>query len=407
MLPRVRIIFENGALKQLIASQDGVLGIVATGAAVVDFFALNTPYKITKFSDLEDDLGITELNNPGIYKAVKEFYDEVKSMQDIDASEVNVPLWLMGVADTISLTNMADITQTNYGKALIQGANGVLRGIIFKRTPANGYTPVVTDGLDADVFTAIAKAQELCEWATNTLKAPLFALIEGRSFTDDADDLIDLTTLESNRVGVLIGDTESGANAAVGLLAGRIACNKVSRNIGAVKDGKLSISSGYVGTIDASLAEVSDIHDKGYITLRTHVGRDGYFFTDDPLATLPTDDYKSLTARRTIDKAYRIAYDTLLDELLADVSITDLGAIAPSYAKSIETTVENAIISAMTNNNELGNDPANQNDKGVQCNINVSQNIVSTGILIVIIKIKPKGYSKYIDVKLGFKAITA
>lgn len=405
MLPRVRILFENGALGQLVASQDGVLGLVATGTAVVDTFALNTPYEISKFADLED-LGITEANNPGIYKVVKEFYDEVKLLKNIDASDENTKLWLMGVADTVTLTNMADITQTTLGKALIQGAKGVLRGIIFKRTPAQGYTPTVTDGLDADVFTAVDKAQALCEWATNTLKAPLFALIEGRSFSGDADDLLDLKTKLSNRVAILIGDTEIGANACVGILAGRIAHNKVCRNIGAVKDGKLSLTTGYVGALDASLADVADIHDKGYITLRTHIGRPGYFFTDDPLAAASTDDYHNLTHRRTIDKAYRIAYDTLLDELLGDVPVTDSGTVAPTYAKSVEMKVENAIISQMTNNDELGNDPANQDDRGVQCYISVTQNIVSTGILAVTLKIKPKGYAKYIDVQLGFQAVT-
>jgi len=406
MLPRVRIIFENGALKQLAASENGVLGIVATGAAVVDMFALNIPYKITKFSDLEDDLGITELNNPGIYKVVKDFYDEVKSMQDIDATEENTTLWIMGVADTISLANMADIDNVAYGKAMIQAAKGALRGIILKRTPAPGYTPTVTDGLDSDVFTAIDNAHELCEWATNTMNAPLFAVIEGRSFNDDADDLLDLTTKKCNRVAVLIGDTEPGANAAVGLLAGRIACSGVQRNVGRVRTGKLNISAAYVGSIDVSLADSAGIHDKGYITLREHVGRDGYFFTDDLLATDSDDDYNTLMKRRTIDKACRIAYNTLLNELLDDIPVTDAGTLTPTYAKSVETLVVNDIVSNMTNNGELGNDPADQDDKGVKCTIDYTQNVVTTGKWNVVLKVKPRGCNKYIDVQLGFQAVT-
>ena len=96
----------------------------------------------------------------------------------------------------------------------------------------------------------------------------------------------------------------------------------------------------------------------------------------------------------------------MLDELLGDVPVTDSGTVAPTYAKSVEMKVENAIISQMTNNDELGNDPANQDDRGVQCYISVTQNIVSTGILAVTLKIKPKGYAKYIDVQLGFQAVT-
>jgi hypothetical protein len=397
MLPRVRILFSNGALALPSLKDDGVLGILTTGAPVAGTFVLSTPYKLTKYDDLLINLGITDVNNPGICKLIKEFYDQ----QTTEGTEV----WLMGVADTVSLADMADITET-YGKAFIQGAKK-LRGLIFSRTPAIGYTPTVTAGIDADSYTALTNAQALCEWATDTYKSPMFAIIEGRSYTGVAASLTDLRTLSNNRAGIFIGDTVSGAGSCIGVLAGRIAAGGVQRNVGRVRSGKLNISAGFIGTTDVSLADVTGVHDKGFIALRNHIGRDGYFFTDDPLATSLTDDYNSIMRRRVVDKAYRIAYNTLQDELLDDIPVTNAGTLTPTYAKSVETLVVNDIVSRMTNNGELGNDPSDQDDKGVKCFVDYTQNIVSTGAWNVVLKIKPKGCNKYIDVLLGFLAISS
>ena len=396
MLPRVRIIFGNGALIVPSLKDDGALGFITTGAPVTGTFALSTVYKLTKSDDLTG-LGITDANNHGIYKLVKEFYAQ-------QANE-GVEVWLYAVSDTVTLTEMADVNNT-YGKALIHGARK-LRGIIFSRTPAVGYVPTVTSGLDSDCYTAITKAQELCEWATDVLKSPMFAIVEGRSYTGTPHDLTNLTTLAKNRVACFIGDTASGSGSCIGVLAGRIASSGIQRNVGRVRSGKLNIASAFVGTTDVALIDVTDIHDKGFITLRTHVGRAGFFFSDDPLATGANDDYNTLLKRRTVDKAYRIAYNTLLDELLDDVPVTDAGTLTPTYCKSLETLVENDIISQMTNNGELGNDPTKQDDKGVICFVDHTQQIVPSGEWNVVLKIKPRGCNKYIDVLLGFQVIVS
>ncbi|GAB1403045.1 hypothetical protein MASR1M74_02230 [Lentimicrobium sp.] len=60
----------------------------------------------------------------------------------------------------------------------------------------------------------------------------------------------------------------------------------------------------------------------------------------------------------------------------------------------------------MTANGELGNDPSNQNDTGVECLIDTTQNIVATGFLKVGLRVKPYGYARYINVELGFKTIS-
>jgi hypothetical protein len=305
------------------------------------------------------------------------------------------------------MTDMIALATANGVQDMLNLAKGRIRAIIVHRTPAVGYTPVTTSGIDADVNTAITNAQVTALYTVDTLKAPAFVLIAGLYYQGTPASLTAINLATMNRVGVLIGDTVSGNGCAIGLLAGRLARVPVQRNVGRVKDGAiLGVTTAYLKDKLVEIADPATVHDKGYITLRTHVGRSGYFFSDDPLAAIVADDYHKITARRTVDKAYRVAYDTLLNELNDEVPVTDAGKVSPVYAKSIETKVENAIINTMTNAGELGRDPGNTNDNGVVCFVNTDQNIVSTGVLKITVKVKPYGYAQYITVELGFKTLT-
>jgi hypothetical protein len=399
MLPRVKIDFSNGNLGQVSASADGVIGILATGVTVAGKFVLNTPYKITQASDITGVLGLTLVNNPGLFKLLTELFNQ---------SGDGVEVWVTGFADTVTMTTMATLGTVTGVKEMLLAANGKIRTIIVHRTPASGYVPVTTTGIDSDVAAAMAQAQITALWTADTLKAPVFFLIAGLYYQGTPDTLTDLTAATNNRVGIMIGDTVSGNGCAIGLLAGKLARIPVQRNIGRVKDGAiLGVVNAYLGTVLVQSADVASVNDKGYITLRTHTSRSGYYFNDDPLAAPITDDYNHITARRTVDKAYRIAYDTLINELLDEVPVTDQGKISVAYAKSLENKVESAIINSMTAAGELGNDPANQNDKGVTFYVNPDQNIIATGQVNATLKVKPFGYARYITVQLGFKTLTS
>lgn len=398
MLPRVKVLFENGAIGSVIPSPDKVLGIVCTGATVSTTFVLGTAYTLRKFADLDDNLGITEVNNANIYKLVQDFYS---------VAPEGTELWLLGCADTVTLEDMCDKDE-EYGKALIEAAAGRIRGLIVARTPAALYEPTVTHGIDADCEAAFIKAQALGEWAAETKKAPVFVIVEGRSFDGVPANLPDLTLTQYNRVGCFIGDTEEDSeDACMGLLAGRIASIPVQRHIGRVKDGAIPALDMYIGAKRVELADAESIHDKGFITLRTFVGRSGYFYSDDYLATLVSDDYRSLTARRTIDKAYRIAYDTLLNELLDEILVNVDGTMQHTMIKAWQALVENAISLQMTANGELSADVTDPKDRGVECFIDPTQNVISTSKINVKVRVRPFGYSRFIDCYLGFKAVTA
>lgn len=406
MLPNVKIDFANGAIDASEPMDDGVTGLVCTAVAVTqtvndkteNVFALNTPYLITKLDELVSK-GITsgeEDANATLYKAVKEFYDEAP-----DGSK----LWIMGVADTVTIADIVDKTKDNAKKLLI-AANGTIRTLAVKIKDKSAYTPTVTTGIDGTVRTAITNAQALAEWATETLFAPVMVLLEGRHYTGNAETLVSnpVNTGNNNRVGVVIGDTVADSKgAAVGLLAGRIASIPVQRSVARVRTGSIVATTMYIGGVAAELGNPETINDCGFICPRTFVGKGGYFWSDDKLAAEASDDYSLIPRRRVADKAYRITYTTLINEVAEEISVTDDGKISAPVVKAIQTAVESAIVNNMTSRGNLGNDPSDPNDMGVECYINPDQNIVATSRLDVQVRIKPHGYSKYINVSLGFK----
>lgn len=397
MLPRVKITYANGALGQIEAMADGCLGFLALGASEVDGeknFKLGRAYAVKTLSGLEA-LGVTAENNPNLHRSVKDFYAE---------SGNGVELWLMGFPGSATFTGILDRDTEAGARSLLLASNGKIRGLIAFKTPDGSLSMTLGGGMDSDVSTAMAKAQELGEWAADELHAPIFALIEGYGYGGDPMELTLLTTMSHNRVGIVIGDTTTDSkNACMGIVAGRLAISAVQRKISRVKDGALTPMAVYVGSQLAEMADVEMIHEKGYITFRTFVGKTGYFIADDNLATAVADDYRSLSNRRVIDKAYRIAHNTIAESLNDEVPISSDGNLSPAWCASLKGDVEQAIVSNMTANGNLGNDPSDTNDTGVECTIDYRQAILSTSHLAVGLRVKPNGYAKYIDVELGFK----
>lgn len=390
-LPRVKIIYENGLIGSTSPLDDGVSGVLAHASVVDGKFALNKAYLITSLEALQD-LGITELNNATLYKFVKEFYSEAPQ---------GTKLWIFATADTVSVTNLVDVTG-NFAPTLLEAAKGEIR-MLSVATKAK-TEPTIVDGMDTDVYAAIPKAQALGDHAAETMYAPVLVLLEALHYAGDPADLTNLREMSCNRVGVFVGDTSASSNqGCLGLLAGRIAAIAVQRSIARVKSGAIAADKIYFGAKEASNSEAEIISGLGYITVRDFVGKSGYYFSDDSLAVKSEDDYALIPRRRTIDKASRIAYQTLVDELSDELPLTDAGEIPAQMVKSIQNTVERAIVNGMAAYGNLGTDPSDQNDSGVQVYIDASQNVVSTSKFQVRLRVKPFGYMKYIDVLLGFQ----
>jgi hypothetical protein len=388
MLPRIKISYLNGQLGTVGDSPDGLFAIVCGATAAGSTFELEKAYSVRTLEDLTA-LGVTAENNVRLYKHVKEFYDEAE-----DGTEVVV----YGVQKGTKMSALLD-KNTGSARKLIEVENGRLRGLFVAGD--GGTTGSVTEGLDPDVLSALPVAQQLAEWATDELYAPLFVILEGRGYT--GENMRDLSELAYNRVGILIGDTESGSEGAcMGTLAGRLASVPVQRNAGRVKDGALFPTEMYVGSVkvDEGGSVIAGLYDKGYITPRKYVGRSGYFFTDDRLACDETDDYAHISSRRVIDKAYRIVYDTLLDMMLDELEVNEDGTLQTGIVKNWQQTVEDALNANMTASGELS---AGDDGEGCVCYIDETQNVLATSKVLVTVKVRPFGYARYVDVSLGFQ----
>lgn len=378
----------NGQLGTVGESPDGLFALVCGAAAVTKKLELGKAYTLHSFDELAA-LGVTAENNPRLYKHVQDFYTE---------AEEGTKLVIYPVDKAKTFAELCD-KDTGVIKELIMAENGALRGIFLAGDGREAT--VTTNGLDNDLFTALPKAQQLAEWATVSLYAPLFIILEGRGYKGGV--VKDLHKEAYNRVGVLIGDTvKASEGAAVGLMAGRLATLPVQRNIARVKNGALKPIAMFLGEkpVEENASAVSDLYDAGYITPRKYVGKTGYFFTDDRLACEQTDDYAHITARRTIDKAYRIAYTALLDLMMDELAVNDDGTLRHGIIMAWQQMMENAVNRAMTAAGELS---ADENGAGCKAYIDPKQDVLSTSKIELVLKVRPFGYARYVDVKLGFQ----
>lgn len=410
MLPGINIEFENGNLGTVVPSADGILGVIAHATAPegTPTFDYRTPYQLKSLAAVEALGIIDDVENHVLHKFFNEFFN---------VSGTGAEIWLICIpkdadleASPVYTAKLKDeFVSTKAVETLLNTANGSIKGIVALRNSSAAV--VIEDGLSDEVLELVNAAQIYCVDYMNRKNVPVFTLVEGFAFNGTPSALPDLNEANFNRVAILIGDTDSrtgtyaSKGAALGLLAGRIARNPVHVNIGKVLDGAITAGDVFIKDTAPELFDVEALHDKGFISFRKHNGRSGYFFTDDPMATDGLEDYANITKRRVIDKAYRIAYDTLLDEVLADIPVTNTGTIHPSYIKTLEGRVLGALKANMTNNGELSADAADPNDFGAICKISSTQNLVSTSrIALEYLRVRPKGIARYIDVPLGYVA---
>jgi hypothetical protein len=389
--PKVSIGFENGNLGVVATSPDGICSIVASAVAN-GTFALNTVYTVFSLKEAETLGIIASVDNYELHKTIKEFYAEAG-----DGTE----LWIYGVAKTQTLDQLVADSE-----ALLMASNRRIRFVILKFAPTAAQT--VAEGIITGFPATLAAAQAIADDFTVSKIHPVVFIIEGYNYSGVPGDLTGFSMTTYNRVAVLIGDTETrtgttaSKGAAVGVLGGRIAKNQVHVNIGRVKDGALKPLEFFILDTPVEQVNIDALYDKGFITLTTHVGKSGYYFVDDHLACTVEDDYHFLTRRRVIDKAYVLANGVLTNYVLDDFDLLDGGKLSPIDARTIEAQMERVIAQEMSAKKELSVDVTKANDTGVQCLVETTNNVATTGIIQGKVKVKPKGYGRYLEFTIGY-----
>ena len=384
-LPGIQINFTNGNIGTITPNADGVLGVVANNPTLGNL-GFGEAVLLTSLASAEEGYGITDSSSPDLWAFLASVYSKTP------AAEV----WLMIETQATAYSSLVESAQT-----LAIAAEGRIRAMFLLMSPASGYTPSIQDGLDEEVYIAMEAAELLGVDLTTQYYAPLVTFVGAYGFdsTETHLDMLDLTELNYTRVGLIAADNPE----TIGMVAGRIAGTPVQRHIGRKKDGAIANKWQY-GVEDATTYNyIETLMNKGAIVGRTYVGSAGVFIADDPLCASPISDYGQLSRRRSIDKAYRICYATLIEEMLDEIPIDGNGRIAATLIKSWQQKVANALENQMTANGEVSTDATNPNDTGVRVFIDPDQNVLGSGNIVVNVGIRPFGYAKYITINLGFQ----
>jgi len=395
-LPDVIITESNGNLGLIPSAEDGISGIIVTGIAVVGKFALGDVLgQFTNMKDVEA-AGIDEAydtaNSILAWQQIKDFFE--------GAGE-GTKLYVMVVASTVTMTQIADKTLT-HAATMLQTAGGKIKLLAISRVAVVG---ALLDGFEADLLAAVPKAQELVD-SEFLLHRPVQIVIEGKMFQGVVSATHDLRTLSSNRVSVVISQDAviAAKNAAyakyanVGYMLGVLAAQPVQRNIGRVKNGALTIGSPALSS-GALISTISDanqetLNERGYIFIKAHAGKEGFFFNDDHTCSLITDDYLYISHGRTMDKAARITRRIYLEELNDDIDVDKVtGKLPISVTKQFQGIIETAINNEMVSLGEAS---------GIAAFVDPNQNINSTSKIEVKISLRKKGTSRTIDATLAF-----
>lgn len=385
----VNITRATGQLNRTEPTEDAVVCMLMTGAAVAGKIALGEWKQIYGTESLVT-LGITLANNPLAYQDILDFYAIAG-----EGAELNIML----VVDTTSMTNMCDVAN-DMGKKLLDAVEG--RGVIFvanRKVPV-GYVPVITNGLDNDINTAVTKLNEMAA-AYQLQNIPFVGILPALGFAKATiANLPARSTMANDYVAINAWCNKNDGIVSQGQLAGWLAKHQVHQNAGRVASGKVSNTAFMPDGLDAKAFkyEWATLALKGLMVPVKIGQKSGYFYNDDPTLTAVSSDYSSLSWNRTMNKAQRIANDVLVLHQNDDVDVDpSTGLIESSLLSDWEGDVENAIRKQMmpvssTRKKEIS---------GVKCTIDPASDINNDKIDAVLTIVR-KGQAKNINVKIGY-----
>jgi hypothetical protein len=343
----------TGRLGRRPQNLDGIIGIVTNGVATANL-DLGTVYVLNSLADLEALLvtpAYDTTNKVLVHHHVLRIY----------ARNPSAEVHLMVLAKTVTMTQMCDKANNN-AKKLSKDSNGRVKLIGIIRNPASDYVSVLDDGLDADVWAAIPKAQELkAEEAAAGRELSFF--LEGREYNGSAASAGDLRAQSSPGVSVVIAadndisllESEYETYAAVGDVIGLASKAAVSQNIGELT-GEFNLEDRARGfflnpglsngeliknTTDATL---TTLDTKGYIFAETPASFSGVYINDTHVCDVISSDYFSIEANRTIDKMIRLVRIALLPRVKNRFLVDEeTGALEATTKASLEDTANQAL----------------------------------------------------------------
>ena len=391
-----------GRLGRVPASLDGVIGVVTNGVATANL-DLGDVYVLNSLADLEALLvtpAYDSTNTVLVHHHIERIYGR----------NPNAEVHLMVLAKTVTMAQMCD-KANDYAAKISKDSNGRVKLIGAIRNPASDYTSTTADGLDADVWAAIAKAQELAEdEASKGREISMF--LEGREYNGTAANAGDLRAEASPAVSVIIAqdndvaalETEYETYAAVGDVLGMVSKAAVSQNAGElIPDFNLQNRargwflnpglSNFELIKDTSDSTLNVLDTKGYIYAETPANFTGVFINDTHVCDALASDYFSIEANRTIDKMKRLARVALLPRVKGRLLVDEeTGDLDDSVKANLEDTAVDAL-SVMLRDGDLSG--------GIDAFIPPT-NVLAGDAIEVELTAVPVAIGRTITVKVGF-----
>jgi hypothetical protein len=369
--PGVNVIVNANNLQREVGQLDGVAAMVLTSPVLIG--QVKTVFSL---ADAEEQ-GYTLAAAPFVHQAVELFYNELGGSQK---------LYIMGVEDTMTLTQMCTSTNVNGIKKLLLAGKDITH-VFIDRDPGVGYDP--GDGfLDADINAALLASSALISYQ-RSVNRPFRLLIAGK-VNDLEAAVYEPKTTNNTGAMVVLGNNSAGASYAALALA-RTVRYQGHVKIGNGQNGPLTVAEAFIGdkAIEQFFPEELDAFaEAGFCVVHQREGSAGYYFGRDRMAG--SDDFRILVHGNIIDKAQRIATAVNTPLLESSIRVNDNGTINDADAKFLENNTANALLANMQG--QISN---------VDVFVPVTQNIIENPNLRIIVKVLPLGYLTWITIELG------
>lgn len=247
-----------------------------------------------------------------------------------------------------------------------------------------------------------------------TAHKPLVAVYAADiSAVTDISTLADLSLLSANNVITAIGQDGAAQGNFLygaygksitngGALLGAIALAKVNESVSWVQ--KFNMSDGteldvpaFANGVKLTDSTISDnllgsLQNKAYNFLRTFVGVNGSFNNESRTGISITSDYAYVENNRTIQKAVRNVYAYMVQQLGAPITLNADGTLTDMSIGYFESEADIPL-------DDMVRDAEISNKKVI---IDSTQNVLSTGKLIISIQLQPVGVARNIQINIGF-----
>lgn len=241
---------------------------------------------------------------------------------------------------------------------------------------------------------------------------PLSALYAADlSATSDLTTLTNLNTLSAYKASAVISQDGAGQGyylwkatgksiTTLGACLGAVSLAAVSDDIAWV--GKFNISDGAEcdtiafanGTAYTTLSQgtLNTLDSYRYIFLTKYVGLAGSYFNDSHCAIVETSDYAYIENNRTIDKAIRGIYSSVLPALNSPLVLNADGTLTDQTIAYF-TSLSELNLTQMVRDAELS---------AFAVTIDSAQNVLSTNTLVIAVQLLPIGVARNITVNIAF-----